>query len=184
MEDKQTSLLRPSWRSQHHGGGYMRYVTIGTWVVFVIYCCIFDTYIFIFYPAYLCVYIDEVKLWEWTKQAHRGGMEVVKGMITKLSLFYEHYNGVFLHSITHFSPFMASVDGLIGMEAEAMLKQLAGSLTEKWQHPYSQTWGHVWIRVSATLFRATHNCIQSSRATEIRIGVHWSYCEDGTGISL
>ena len=37
----------------------------------------------------------------------------------------------------HFSPFFASVDGLLGVEAAATLKRIASRLASKWNQPYS-----------------------------------------------
>ena len=39
----------------------------------------------------------------------------------------------------HFSPFIASVDGLSGVEATATLKRVASRLATKWRQPYSKT---------------------------------------------
>ena len=36
----------------------------------------------------------------------------------------------------HFSTFVASVDGLMGMEATSSLKRLASCLATKWKQPY------------------------------------------------
>ena len=41
----------------------------------------------------------------------------------------------------HFSPFVASVDRLLGMEATATLKRIASRLATKWRQPYSKTCG-------------------------------------------
>ena len=43
----------------------------------------------------------------------------------------------------HFSPFVASVDGLLDMEATETLKRISSCLTTKWRHPYSRTCGYV-----------------------------------------
>ena len=37
----------------------------------------------------------------------------------------------------HFSPFVASIDGLLGVEATATLKRIASRLATKWGQPYS-----------------------------------------------
>ena len=62
----------------------------------------------------------------------------------------------------HFSPFIASVDGLLGVEATATLKRIASRLATKWKQPYSKTCGYVNSRVTNTLVRANHCCIQGS----------------------
>ena len=59
----------------------------------------------------------------------------------------------------HFSPFFASVDGILGVEATATLKRIASRLATKWKQPYSMTCGYVKSRVAITLVRATHRCI-------------------------
>ena len=47
----------------------------------------------------------------------------------------------------HFSPFVASLDGLLGVEATATLKRLASCLSTKWLQPYSRTCGYVKSRI-------------------------------------
>ena len=49
----------------------------------------------------------------------------------------------------HFSPFVASVDGLMGVEATATLKRSASCLSTKWRKTYSKTCGYVNIRIGA-----------------------------------
>ena len=63
----------------------------------------------------------------------------------------------------HFSSFVASVDGLLGVEATATLKMLASCLATKWKQSYSKTCGYVKSRIVITLVRATHRCIRGSR---------------------
>ena len=41
------------------------------------------------------------------------------------------------------SPFITSVDGLLGVEATAILKSIASRLESKWKQPYSKTCGYV-----------------------------------------
>ena len=54
-----------------------------------------------------------------------------RGVAKKLK-YIESY----LQQEQQFSPFMASVDSLLGMEVEALMKQLAGSLATKLQQPW------------------------------------------------
>ena len=63
----------------------------------------------------------------------------------------------------HFFPFVASVDGLLGVETTSTLKRLASHLSTKWRQPYSKTCGYVESRIAITLVRATHRCIRGSR---------------------
>ena len=84
----------------------------------------------------------------------------------------------------HFSPFVASVDRLLGVEATATLKRISSSLATKWWQPYSKTCGYVKSRVSITLVRATHCCLLRSRVPAHRISVQRPQWEDGAGINL
>ena len=59
----------------------------------------------------------------------------------------------------HCSPFVASVDVILGVETTATLKRIASRLASKWKQPYSKTCGYVKIRIVITLVRATHQCI-------------------------
>ena len=57
----------------------------------------------------------------------------------------------------NFSPFVASLDGMLGAEATATLKRIASRLATKWKQPYSNTCGYVKSRVAITLVRATQS---------------------------
>ena len=84
----------------------------------------------------------------------------------------------------HFYPFVALVDGMLGMEATATLKRLAICLATKWKQSYSKTYGYVKSRIAITLVRATHRCIRGSRVPAYRISVQWPQWEDGSGLNL
>ena len=59
----------------------------------------------------------------------------------------------------YFSPFVASVDRLLGVEATATLKRIASRLATKWMQSYSKTCGYVKSRSAITLVCATHRCM-------------------------
>ena len=84
----------------------------------------------------------------------------------------------------HFSPFVASVDGLLGVEATATLKRIASRLATKWKQSYSKMCGYVKIKIVITLVRATHCCMRGSRVPSHRISVQRSQWEDGEGLNL
>ena len=84
----------------------------------------------------------------------------------------------------HVSPFVASLDGLMWVEATATLKRLASCLSTKWKQSYSKTCGYVKIRIAVTLVRATHCCIQGSRVPAQRISLQRPQWEDGAGLNL
>ena len=71
----------------------------------------------------------------------------------------------------HFSPFVALVDELMGLEAMATLKRIASRLATKWKQSYSKTCGYVKSRIVITLVRATHRCIRGSQVPAHRISV-------------
>ena len=84
----------------------------------------------------------------------------------------------------HFSPFFASVDGLLWVETTETLKRLASRLATQWKEPYSKTCGYVKSRIAITLVRTTHRYIRGSQVTAHRINVQRPQWEDGTGINL
>ena len=84
----------------------------------------------------------------------------------------------------HFSPFVASVVGLLGMEATATLKSITSRLATKWWQPYSKTCGYIKSRVAITLLRATHRCLRGSRVPAHRISVQKPQWEDEAGLNL
>ena len=84
----------------------------------------------------------------------------------------------------HFSPFVASVDGLPGVEATENLKRLASHLVTKWKQSYSKTCGYVKSRIAITLVCATHRCIRGYLVTAHQISVLWPQREDGAGLNL
>ena len=84
----------------------------------------------------------------------------------------------------NFSPFVASVDGLLGVEATATLKRIASRLATKCKKIYSKTCGYVKSRIAITLVRATHGCIRGSRVPAHRIIVQQPQWDDVAGINL
>ena len=90
----------------------------------------------------------------------------------------------YLQQRRHFYPFVASVDGLLGVESTDTLERIASRLTTKWRQNYSRACRYVKSRVAITLVRATHRCIQGSRVPVQKISVHRLQWEDGFGINL
>jgi hypothetical protein len=82
-----------------------------------------------------------------------------------------------------FTPFVVSVDGLIGTEASNLLKQLSKRLAEKWRKPYSVTCGIVRSRISIACVRASHQCLRGSRIPFRTMSrqIQW---DDGAGTGL
>ena len=69
----------------------------------------------------------------------------------------------------HFYLFVASGNGLLGVEATDNLKRLDIYLATKWRQPYTRTSRYVKSRITITLVRATHRCIRGSMMTAHRI---------------
>ena len=84
----------------------------------------------------------------------------------------------------HFSPFVASLDGMLGVEATATLKRIASRLATKWKQPYSKTCGYINSRVEIALVRATHRCIRGYWVPAHRISVQKPQWEDDAGLNL
>ena len=89
-----------------------------------------------------------------------------------------------LQKCRHFSPFIASVNWLLGVEAMDTLKSISSCLTTKWQQPYSRTYGYVKIRVAINFVRSTHWCIRGFRLLANKISVQQPQWEDGARINL
>ena len=83
-----------------------------------------------------------------------------------------------------FSPFVASVYGMLGVEATSTLIRIARCLASKWQQPYSSMYGYIKSRISITLVRSTHRCIRGSRVPVHKISFQRPQWEDGAGINL
>ena len=82
-----------------------------------------------------------------------------------------------------FSPFVLSSDGMLGFEANNVLKQLARILADKWERPYSAVCGMVKARISIACVRATHLCLRGSRipVSTMSRRIQWG---DGAGMGL
>ena len=63
----------------------------------------------------------------------------------------------------HFTPFVATVDGKLGKEAENTLKKLAGFILEKQKKNYASVVAHVKQCISIAILRSTIHCICGSR---------------------
>ena len=82
-----------------------------------------------------------------------------------------------------FVPFVITTDGMLGREANNLIKTIARRLAEKWQQPYSLVCGMMRARISIATARTTHLCLRGSRvpASKISRKVNW---EDGFGVGL
>ena len=81
----------------------------------------------------------------------------------------------------HFSPFVASVDGMFGREATTVAKRLAAVLASKWQRPYSVVCSYVKSRLAIDVIRSTNRCMRGSRTPSS--GVKFRIIpEDGSAI--
>ena len=111
----------------------------------------------------MCVVNTDAKsYWEKTPERFLEEAERVKKKM---------YLETCLQQRQHFSPIVASVDGLIGVELTATLKRIDSRLTSKWKQPYSKTCGYVNSRIAYTLVRANHRCIRGSWVPAHQISV-------------
>ena len=77
-----------------------------------------------------------------------------------------------------FTPFVVSTDGMLGREANFLLKRLAQSISIKWEKPLGQTTGWLRAKLSFAILRATNLCLRGSRI-KWRSGVG---IDDGAGL--
>ena len=82
-----------------------------------------------------------------------------------------------------FCPFVVSTDGVLGYEANNLIRRIADKLAKKWSLPYSQLCGLVRARVSIAIARTVHLCLRGSRIPASRTSrqVQWT---DGAGVGL
>ena len=80
----------------------------------------------------------------------------------------------------HFTPFIATTDGMLGKEAQKFIERLVTHLAGKWKSPYSQVMAYVRGKISIAILRGTSRRIRGTR-TPFHLK---SYCEDGAGINL
>ena len=76
-----------------------------------------------------------------------------------------NYLNAYLKHRKNFNPFVASVDSLLGVEAEATFKRIDSQLEAKWKEPYSRTYRYVKSRVAITLIRAAQRCIPGGQGS-------------------
>ena len=94
------------------------------------------------------------------------------------------YLEAYLQQHQHISPFVASVDGLLGVQATVTLKRLVIRLDTKWKQSCSRTCRYVKSRIAITLVCSTHGCIERSQVPAHHISVHRPQWEDGAGLNL
>ena len=70
------------------------------------------------------------------------------------------YTEALLQQRRHFLPFLASIYGIMDVEAAATVKRIPIRLGKKWQQPYLRMCGYINIRIAINLVRATHRCIR------------------------
>ena len=62
-----------------------------------------------------------------------------------------------------FTPFVESVDGVLGREANFFIKHVAQKLAHKWEKSNSEVLGWMRARLSFAILRATNLCLRGSR---------------------
>jgi hypothetical protein len=84
----------------------------------------------------------------------------------------------------HFTPFIVSVDGLIGTEAKTVLKVLAARTATKAGKSYSNIMWYMRARLSTSIVRATHVCLRGSRVPMSSINNICPHWEDTAGTAF
>ena len=65
----------------------------------------------------------------------------------------------------HFTPLVFSVDGMVGVEAQAAIKRLASLLSVKWKRPYSEICAYVRSGISISLVRTASGHYPTARVS-------------------
>jgi hypothetical protein len=107
-----------------------------------------------------------------------------KVLITQEKEIKRKYFEPCLKQRCHFTPFVCSTDGLLGLKAATFAKRLAAKLATKWQRSYSQVCGYVKARLSIATVHATHLCLRGSRIPTHQISTRRPLWEDGAGLAL
>ena len=84
----------------------------------------------------------------------------------------------------HFSPFVCSVDGVLGREATAVLRRLGRAIAPKWDMPFSKVMAYIKTQISLAILRAAHHCIRGSRIPAKAMSIGTGPFEDGAGLLL
>ena len=75
-----------------------------------------------------------------------------------------------------FTPFVVSVDGVLGREANLLIKHLAQKLVHKWEKSNSEVLGWMRARLSFAILRATNLCLRGPAPNG---GVHLEWMMEG-----
>eukprot|EP00731_Ephydatia_muelleri_P006476 Em0003g724a len=62
-----------------------------------------------------------------------------------------------------FTPFVVSVDGVLGHDAQHLMKRLCDQIAVKWEKSHSEVMGWVLARMAFAILRATNLCLRGSR---------------------
>lgn len=81
-----------------------------------------------------------------------------------------------------FTPFIMSLDGIIGKEGDRLSKQLAALLSKKWQKPYSRTCHYVRARLKIAAIRGAVKCLRGSRVPSKVMSYRRQKWKDGSGL--
>eukprot|EP00957_Ditylum_brightwellii_P059727 4534607-Ditylum_brightwellii.AAC.1 len=84
----------------------------------------------------------------------------------------------------NFTPFIATVDGILGQEAKMMCKQLAKQLALKWACHVSVTQKYVNQTAQVAILRAMDQCVWDARASPQWTDHIFLLFKDGVGLGL
>ena len=88
------------------------------------------------------------------------------------------YNSAAEARRAYFTPFVVSTDGMLGREANFLLKRLAQSISIQWEKPLGQTTGWLRAKLSFAILRANKSLL-AWFSHQVRSGVGM---DDGAGL--
>lgn len=103
--------------------------------------------------------VVDVKVTDSDTRAHRA-LSPIKVLAKQEKEKKYKYLQICLDQRLHFSPFVVSVDGMLGVEASAVVKRLARALESKWHMLLSQILSYARMKISMAILKASHHSLR------------------------
>ena len=94
------------------------------------------------------------------------------------------YGALCKNSNRHFTPLIATPEGVLHKEFKQALKVIGSRLAEKWNRPHSDCCKFVYSTIAIAIAHGTHRCIRSSRLPLSKISVPVPDWSNGIGLNL
>eukprot|EP00957_Ditylum_brightwellii_P160862 12247959-Ditylum_brightwellii.AAC.1 len=88
------------------------------------------------------------------------------------------YLNTCLEQCRHQSPFVMSIDGMLGHEVSMILKQMLCKFGQKWDCPMSHASNNIITTMSLSLMQSTHHFLWRSRVPSSAMSTRQWPCEE------